>query len=164
MAWIRATLRTTGTLITASIYNTDLIDPQNYTYDNALGSEYAVTWGADSSAPSKGNGSLVGRVWRLGSNVVGMDIRLVGGTTTNFGAGAWIFSIPVAANLAAANRLVGSLHNTGVEIRLAIGYIPSSTSLRVTAEGVAGIGITATAPFTWGSSDEMNISGVYLSA
>lgn len=63
---------------------------------DARGSElysYSVVWDAETSSPSVGNGSLTGKYRRVGSMVL-LNIRLVIGSTTSQGSGAWNFEPP----------------------------------------------------------------------
>lgn len=52
---------------------------------------YAVTWGG--TGVSLGNGSLNGRYVLVGKWCV-VTVEFIAGTTTNFGSGAWTFSLP----------------------------------------------------------------------
>lgn len=54
---------------------------------------YTPTWSAQSTAPSLGNGSLIGRYMKIGRTVY-VFIRLTVGSTTTFGTGSWSFSLP----------------------------------------------------------------------
>lgn len=58
---------------------------------------YTVTWDAESSSPSIGNGSLTGKYRRVGSMVL-VNIRLVIGSSTSQGSGAWNFTPPFAVD------------------------------------------------------------------
>lgn len=67
---------------------------------DARGSElydYNVTWDAETTSPSIGNGTLSGKYRRVGTLVL-LNIRLVIGTTTNQGTGAWNFDTPFAVD------------------------------------------------------------------
>ncbi|WP_275558478.1 hypothetical protein [Streptomyces sp. 5-6(2022)] len=57
---------------------------------------YTPTWTADTTNPSLGNGSLVGRYWRYGTNVVG-SINLTVGSSTTLGSGNYFWQLPTNA-------------------------------------------------------------------
>ena len=69
---------------------------------DARGSElysYSVAWTAETgTAPSVGNGSLVGKYRRVGTMVL-VNIRMVIGSTTVQGTGTWNFSPPFEVDL-----------------------------------------------------------------
>lgn len=56
-------------------------------------SSWTPVWTAATTNPVLGNGTLEGRVCRIGQMVY-IEILLASGTTTTFGTGAWIFSLP----------------------------------------------------------------------
>lgn len=69
---------------------------------------YAPGWAATISNPSLGNGTLTGRYRRLGTSLE-LSIRLVIGSTTTLGAGAWAFGLPGGMTPAAgAGRQYGT--------------------------------------------------------
>ena len=57
---------------------------------------YTPTWTSTGTAPSKGNGTLVGYYGKVG-RVVTAKIALTSGSTTTFGTGAYLFSLPLPA-------------------------------------------------------------------
>lgn len=56
---------------------------------------YSVSWTAASSNPSLGNGTLTGAWSRVG-DILFFSIQLLTGTTTTYGTGNWLFSLPTA--------------------------------------------------------------------
>ena len=54
---------------------------------------YTPIWTATGTAPSIGDGSIVGRYVSLGATIVG-EIRLIFGSTTTRGSGTYKFSLP----------------------------------------------------------------------
>ena len=57
---------------------------------------YTPTWTSSGTAPAKGNGTLVGYYAKVG-RVVTVKIALTSGSTTTFGTGAYLFSLPLPA-------------------------------------------------------------------
>jgi hypothetical protein len=57
---------------------------------------YGVTWTSTGTAPAVGNGALVGYYGKVG-RVVTVKISLTSGSTTTYGTGVYIFSLPFAA-------------------------------------------------------------------
>ena len=55
---------------------------------------FTPSWGAVNSAPSVGNGSLVGRYRRLGPKTIMLRVFLTFGSTTSGGLGGWSFALP----------------------------------------------------------------------
>src|SRR5262245_308636 len=142
MAFTNPPTRATTTVITASIYNTDLIDNLAYIYANSQGTDYTPTWSATGTAPSLGNGSIQGKYWRLGRLVL---YRLVftAGSTTTFGSGAWLFTLPFTAADALGNGSVIMKDNSAGLIKLGASFYASVSALSVTYDGDTFIGVNA---------------------
>jgi hypothetical protein len=62
--------------------------------------DYTVAWTSGGTAPSIGNGTLTGRYVILG-DTGHFSIKLTGGSTTNWGTGNYLWSLPVTAAAAA---------------------------------------------------------------
>ena len=130
---------------------------------------YTPTWTSDSGTPSIGNGTLGGRYKQIGKTVF-FNLKLTYGSTTTGGAGAWMFGLPVTA-YDANYQFAVSILNSGLAWYGAIanGNYKNSTShfsiihQNDTATTVWG-GVTAGAPFTFGTSDTLTVSGSYEAA
>lgn len=59
-------------------------------------STYTPAWTSTGTAPAIGNGSLVGRYERVG-RTVHVSAKVIGGSTTTWGSGHYVLSLPVAA-------------------------------------------------------------------
>jgi len=135
-------------------------------FSNTAWTSYTPTWTSDSSTPSIGNGSLTGRYKQIGKTVF-FSLNLTYGTTTTGGSGAWMFGLPVTAYNANYQFPV-SILNSGLAWYGAIanGNYKNSTSYfsiihqNDTATTVWG-GVTAGAPFSFGSGDTLTVSGSY---
>ena len=135
---------------------------------DARGSElysYNVTWAAETTNPTVGNGSLVGRYRRVGSMVL-VNIRLVIGSTTNQGSGAWNFTPPFevdtssywAGTAVGYNDSAGNWHSgnsmietTGPSANKIVGVIGSGTTTGV-------VRLRAAVPVTWDADSSIFIS------
>lgn len=126
---------------------------------------YTPTWTAATTNPALGNGTLVGRFRLIGRTVV-CRIHLVAGSTTTFGSGAFRFALPLAAATTGTNLpQVGEavLLDEGVTWYDAKAYIGSGDSfVQLQTANVSGTRVRlsfvdSTTPFTWGSTDKINI-------
>lgn len=125
---------------------------------------YTPTWTADSVNPALGNGTITGRYRQAnGGDLVIGTVRILMGTTTTYGTGAWRLTQPVTMS---ANSILD-----GVAWGLA--YDSSSTALYVIgarAEGGSnlwrmgsggGSVVLSTVPFTWATSDVLLLNFAY---
>jgi len=130
---------------------------------------YTPTWTSDSGTPSIGNGTLGGRYKQIGKTVF-FNLKLTYGSTTTGGSGAWMFGLPVTA-YNSNYQFAASILNDGVAWYGAIGngnYKNSTSYFTLihqndTVTTIWG-GVTATAPFTFGTSDTLTVSGSYEAA
>lgn len=128
---------------------------------------YTPTWIASTTAPSIGNGTLIGRYQRVG-RTVSLVIDLTAGSTTTFGGGNYSFTLPfVSANAGAAyigdvqmlqsgrwpgQFVVTANQNNGSP------FLPISTTTSTLNT------LTPTTPVTLTSSTQIRISITYESA
>lgn len=129
---------------------------------------YSPSWIGDITNPSIGNGTLVGYYSRVG-NVVTMSIRLVMGSTTTYGSGAWSFGLPFTSNGGAMHLFVAYLRDTSTSTNYhRIGIIAGASGIvqafRGLADGTNSNAMNATTPFTWANGDEIRIAGTYIAA
>ena len=121
-------------------------------YENLTGpwTSYVATWTASSSNPAIGNGTIDGHYIQAGDLLIYKGVIVVGSTTT-FGTGYWIITIPVAVTLGQRNVGVAALHDSSTSTNDRAGALEllSSTTFRVVANGR----VDATTPFTWASGD-----------
>jgi hypothetical protein len=116
-----------------------------------------VAWTA-TSAPAFGNATKVARyIQAVSSPLVIVHYKFTWGSTTTYGTGSWLFSLPVTASASMVNT-AGSggafLLDNGVQEYEAGIKIDSTTTVKITIGGGSSSGsVTATAPFTWGSTD-----------
>lgn len=125
------------------------------TLDDYEEGTWTVTWTA-SSNPSLGNGSLAGRYTKIG-RLVNALISLQVGSSTTFGAGAWIFSLPMSANVSGSGGGMANDNSAGQSYACG-SYMAATADVRVaTPTGRA----TGTVPFTWGNADRLDLTVVY---
>lgn len=124
--------------------------------------DYTVSWSCvTGGAPSVGNGTLVGRYWRVG-NVVTAVIQLTWGTTTGGGGGKWRFSLPVTAS--------DNIYEVGVSIANdaspSVGYVGNCQVVVgvLNATGYNTAGYDASTPITWASGDRLQLMITYKAA
>lgn len=129
---------------------------------------YTPTWTAVTTSPTLGNGSLVGAYKQIGKTVH-FRITVTAGSTTTFGAGAYILSLPVAsatsvdvmlASVYALNQGVGGFAgicimagSTGITVRL-----PTSSSSNVMTTWAP------TVPWMLKNTDIVSVYGTYQAA
>lgn len=122
---------------------------------------FTPTWSGSTTNPSLGNGTVDAAYRKCGS-VVLFRITYTFGTTTNFGAGAWGFTLPAAI----PPKVVQSASALMVDAS-ASSRFPGSAFL-TNASGVfrvlvptGGVGASPSVPFTWADGDILSISGSY---
>lgn len=126
---------------------------------------YTPTWGSSGSAPSLGNGTLVGKYVLVGKACT-CHINLIMGSTTTYGSGIWNWLLPftsvndgttrvgnahmLSGGYRACGNVVISPNDTNVQIYLSA----STTDTRLSA-------VTPTVPITFSQSDQIRISFTY---
>lgn len=121
---------------------------------------YAPSWTA-SVNPAIGNGTMVGAYIRTGKFVVA-TIGLTMGSTTTYGTGTWLFSLPITA--AATTMHIGTalIYDASVTTNRRAGavYLSSTSVVAIAADGDVG----AAVPFTWTTSDVLRFTITYEAA
>lgn len=120
---------------------------------------YNPVWTASGTAPDIGNGSLTGSYQRHGYNLQ-VNINWVAGSTTTFGTGAWSFSLPKASSRSETGSAYAA--DTGTGFYSGICRVASSQSTVQTFFGEnKGNSTTNTIPFTWASTDRIDLDVDY---
>jgi hypothetical protein len=121
-----------------------------------------LSWTAATTDPSLGNGSWTGRYRQYGKHVEG-TIRILMGSTTTFGAGAYRFLLPVAA-FSSLNYAIGTafLNDASAGTQTGVLVLVDSTHARINCQAVGQI--TPTSPFTFANGDEILIAFNYEAA
>jgi hypothetical protein len=125
---------------------------------------YTPAWTAVTTNPVLGNGTLTGGYRRIGGQV-DFWINLAAGSTTTYGSGTYLLSLPVSA--------VGSEWNGEYTVRLLNdgiqwypNYIGSGTVIGsgttfYVSDTARAVFWNPTSPFTFGTADKCIVSGSY---
>lgn len=121
-----------------------------------LGASSAVTltWGADTTPPAIGNGTLAARAVQFGP-FIWVGFRLSVGSTTSFGTGPIYFQLPSPLNTNAVAYCAGPLMglDSGTAFRSGACFMNSGENkIRFASEGGAN-SWGATIPQTWATGD-----------
>lgn len=163
MAFTRPSGRAALYYVTASDWNTDLVDNTAYIYDNTQGVVYTPTWTTAGTACALGNGTLQGRYFRIG-HIVWFQIQFVAGSSTTFGTGKFQFLLPVTG-LGVLGSSSAYFVDSGTQIYTGAAFMINTTQVSVTWTGDTSTGgVTATTPMTWANGDSINLSGFYFAA
>lgn len=126
---------------------------------------WPTTWSAASgSAPAIGNGTLASTFYLRG-RICDFEISLTAGSTTTFGSGGQLqFSLPFTADGTAVGTFLASYINTGTAVYHGRGYSVSSTTIALYTNADPAAAVTSTAPFTFGNTDLIRVTGRYVLA
>lgn len=155
-----------GETETATIFNTHVRD--NLLAIAQAWTSYTPAWTSTGTAPAIGNGTITGAYQQVGKMVLGFRISIVFGSTTTYGTGNYLLSLPVAPT-SYRWRFPGVVADSGVADRTMWGRSlggGATTVELVTATGTttADVFVTATAPHTLGTSDYFTLQGTYEAA
>lgn len=121
---------------------------------------YTPVWSASGTAVSLGNGTIVGRYVRSGKMVTAQMLLTMGSTTT-FGTGGYLFSLPLSAD--SLTGFNGDLFLTDVSAPQGYSgsvFNASSTTIALLTAAAAGVGPTV--PFTFAVGDTISVSITYI--
>lgn len=125
-------------------------------------SAYTPAWTSSGTAPSLGNGSLVGSYWQFGKLVIGAATLTIGSTTSG-GTGVWYLTLPVTAKSSVGYQdPIGTVFaKQGTPSAGAVAINSATTMQFLTAAGVA---MGATVPAAWANGNSLRIQFMYESA
>lgn len=143
---------------------------------NAEWTSYTPIWTCDTgTAPSIGNGTILGRYIKIGTLVI-VQIKFTAGSTTTFGnGGAWNFSLPFNNSTTDYPTNHHAIGNCYIEDLATVGYngvvrlISTQQnkawpgSLSATGTYAGGSAISNTNPFTWATGDFLSMQFFYES-
>ncbi len=162
----------TGTIPTIASGDTTTVPTNLATYRDALKAvseawtSYTPTWTA-SVNPAIGNGTRTGKYIQV-NKLVTFRIQVTMGSTTTYGTGNWVFSLPVATHSDyASGMMMGNALAFDTSAPSFTQVIPvwlSSTSIHIPLGNGTNTDVSATSPFTWASGDKLTISGTYEAA
>lgn len=126
---------------------------------------FTPTWTAVSVNPSIGDGTIFGYYYLRGKKCW-IDVVVLMGSTTTFGTGAWMLSLPYAGKaldtgVPPSGLLSAFAFDSGTNYRLGMGMLSSTTALRSIFDSAAD-NTGPAVPFTWANGDALRITGEYL--
>lgn len=117
---------------------------------------FTPTWKGGVSDPVLGNGTLSGRYGR-DADFLFVAIDLVMGSTTTYGSGYWYFLLPLGLSATAECGGYGRALDNGVAEYY--GYMAIGSGANQIVGKYNGNSIQPTFPFTFGTADELHLSG-----
>lgn len=162
MAWTSPATWTAGTVLNAAQLNTQVRD--NFKAIGDPWTAYVPQWLGATTNPVIGNGSIVAAYMQAGK-LVHFRIRIVMGSTTTYGSGAWTFGLPVAAVLSTDSAIDCSvfLKDVSAPARYLRSAYLNTTTLIAPCDA-AGALVNSTSPFVWANTDILSIAGTYEAA
>ena len=141
---------TSGQVLTAATLNTI----------GAATVAYTPAWTSTGTQPAIGNGTITGSYFQFQKFIVGEIFMLIGSTTT-FGTGSYLLSVPLPA-LSTGCSGFGQLldASAGFISYVGVALAPSSTTLEFRFGNAQGIW-SPTVPFTLATNDQLRIRFFY---
>ena len=129
---------------------------------------YTPTWGGSGgTAPTLGNGILLGRYIKIGRLVV-CSISLIMGSTTTFGSGTfytWNLPVNAAASQPGVYGVVRAKDASAASVTSgALGQGTDTSNVVGWTNGTPGVLYGPTTPITWANNDTFEALGVYEAA
>jgi len=140
---------TSGSVLTAATLNT-IGAPSVF---------YTPTWTSSGTQPNIGNGSIQGSYFQFQKFVVG-EIQIVIGSTTTFGTGTYLVSLPLPANSTWCSGFGQLLDASAGYVSYSGVALGSGNNLEFRFGNAAGIW-TATVPITLANADQARIRFFY---
>ena len=146
---------TSGQVLTAATLNTI----------GAASEAYTPAWTSTGTAPAIGNGTLIGRYFRINKLVIA-SVTWTAGSTTTFGTGNYRISLPIASNSANFTYGFGSYNDASTfnNYILSAGQITSTTvQMSWNVGGINGVWGQST-PIAMANGDSMQATFIYEAA
>lgn len=127
---------------------------------------YTPTWDAYTTPPAIGNGTITGAYRRLGT-ALEVRVTLTIGSTTNLGAGGWVFYLPsgcvgkTQAGLVQIGKAVLAYPSSANGERQAEVKLDSGGSFMILVYGDPWANVTGGAPFAFGAGDTVNVTATF---
>jgi hypothetical protein len=123
---------------------------------------YTVSWTAPTTNPAIGNGTLVGRYVQIGKLVIG-TVQLIIGSTTTYGSGVWLFSLPktVAPGKLLMGNWVAKDTSAGKFYSGNLYALSEATTVDQFVRDNISNWLNNTTPFTWANTDALYFSFTY---
>lgn len=127
---------------------------------------YTPIWTGSTGAPSFGNAAVRAR-WKNLGTLAQFKMSVTFGTTTNFGSGAWGFSLPVDPEFDAEGYSTASaiaIDDSATARYPGVAWLTNASGIfRVAIGGGGNPGISSAVPFAWAAGDTLIVSGSYQS-
>ncbi|MGW1938948.1 hypothetical protein [Streptomyces goshikiensis] len=134
---------------------------------SGLWASYTPTWSSSGTQPILGNGTITGR-WARTGNVIHYMIKLTAGSTTTYGTGNYVFSLPVAVGAVTdflGNAFAGDASVGGGGYSTGTAFLGAGGTVGAYFGNVVGsAALTNTWPMTWANGDRLWLEGVYEAA
>jgi hypothetical protein len=121
---------------------------------------YTPSWTATVSNPVLNNGTSTGKYINLGGKLVIFSAQITMGSSTTYGSGTYMISLPLSADTTFPGLWYAGAHDGGTPYQ-GTGYLNTSTTVQLQQNGFSA-GWSATVPFTFGTSDVLSIFGAYF--
>lgn len=167
-----STFTVTAGVVDSVIYTEQLtangatVDLTNISSDNEFYTAWAAytpTIGAAGGSPTIGNGTITAYAKRRG-RVFDASIRLICGSTTDFGTGAITLTMPYIPSSTVKQHGSALLLDAGTQFYTAIGETLADGTSAINILPQAASAVTLNVPFTWTTSDEIRLSMVGVEA
>jgi len=154
-----------GEVVTAALLNQEIRDQLNEMF--AAWTTYTPTWSAATTAPSLGNGTIIGRHLKVGRRCTAAWILTIGSTTT-FGSGAYSFSLPFQVANASVHHF-GNARLVAAATWIGQTFVsPNGTTATCTfpqnSTTTTGASLSGTVPVTLAAGDQLRTQVEYQTA
>lgn len=153
-----------GETPTGNTFNTEIRDQFNSMFD--AWTAYTPVWTATGTNPVLNNGTSAGRYLKIGRTCYVSGL-VTSGSTTTYGSGSYIFSLPFASASAGVVQL-GVARVSGASTWIGQCYANAgATTVGITtnaAASSAGANVTPTVPETWAAGATWRFSLTYQTA
>lgn len=157
-------INSSGNLAIKNSKQLDLTSANTSPFLGNASTTYTPTWGADTTNPVLGNGTITGRYLKYG-RMVWFSIHLVIGSTTTQGSGPWNFTMPFTPANGSEIVITASM-SVNNSFYSGTGQLKTGSTFYIYATTQQLNGIASANPNTWGSgtSSYLSIAGVYESS
>lgn len=128
---------------------------------------YTPSWTATTTNPNIGNGTITGNYQQYGKTIA-FRIGVIMGSTTTYGSGQYVLSLPVATAAPMRWHFTGILRDVSTGALATMNTAASGATLGLFCDPTTAGGglrvVSPTSPFTFASGDEIWLNGVYEAA
>ncbi|MFF3300975.1 hypothetical protein [Streptomyces sp. NPDC002908] len=154
-----------GETVSAALLNQEIRDQFASMFD--AWSTYTPTWTSSGTNPSLGNGTLTGRYIKIGRTCTA-SILLTTGSTTTYGTGTYLFSLPFTAAAAVVSCL-GPARLSGTDtwlghMLLGSGSSSANITFNASATNARGANMSGTVPETLAATAQIRATITYQTA